>query len=87
LALIYKGVVEMQLRLLVVASLVCAAYGCATDNQSGSSSSEPSARDGSYRTGSRLPSYDPPGTAASREVSADDWNDARRTGGNQGPVK
>jgi hypothetical protein len=74
----------MQLRLLLVACVACAAYGCATENQPGGAES---ARDGSYRTGSRLPSYDPPGTAASREVSAEDWNDARRTGGNQGPVR
>jgi hypothetical protein len=76
----------MHLRLLIVASLACSAFGCATDN-SPDAAQAPSARDGTYRTGSRLPSYDPPGTAASREVSRDDWNDERRTGGNQGSAR
>jgi hypothetical protein len=78
----------MHLRLLLTACLACAAYGCATDNQpAGTSQPSASRGAGDYRTGSRLPSYDPPGTAASREISADDWNDARRTGGNTGSAK
>ena len=80
----------MQLRLLLIACLACSAYACATDDQPAGAAqpqSSSSRGDGTYRTGSRLPSYDPPGTAASREISADDWNDARRTGGNQGNVR
>jgi hypothetical protein len=78
----------MPLRLLFVTCLACAAYGCATENEpAGVAQPSASRNDGAYRTGSRLPSYDPPGTAASREISADDWNDARRTGGNQGSAR
>jgi hypothetical protein len=78
----------MQLRLLLIACLAGSAFGCATDNSPAGAAAPSSSRDsGTYRTGSRLPSYDPPGTAASREVSAEDWNDARRGGGNTGSVK
>jgi hypothetical protein len=65
---------------LVAALLACATFGCAADGT-------PSRGEGSYRTGSRLPSYDPASTAATREVSGDDWNDARRTGGMQGTTR
>ena len=75
----------MQLRLLLIACLACSTSGCATDGQDQTASAQaPARQEGTYRTGSRLPSYDPPGTAASREVSRDDWNDDRRTGGMQG---
>lgn len=77
----------MHVRLLLIACLAGSAFGCATDNTQGSTSAQPSRNEGTYRTGSRLPSYDPPGTAASRDISADDWNDARRTGGNTGSYK
>lgn len=78
----------MHLRLLLIACLAGASFGCATDNNQPAAASQPSARsEGTYRTGSRLPSYDPPGTAASREVSRDDWVDERRTGGMQGNWK
>jgi hypothetical protein len=79
----------MHLRLLSIACLAAALCGCATDDQPSGAASQPSSSrsDGAYRTGSRLPSYDPPGTAASREISAEDWNDARRTGGNQGSAR
>ena len=76
----------MHLRLLLLACLALAANGCATDNQTAQPSS--SRGPGDYRTGSRLPSYDPPGTSASRDVNADDWNDARRgAGSNTGTFK
>jgi hypothetical protein len=78
----------MPRRLLIITCLGLALCGCATDNQpSGAAPQSSSSRTGDYRTGSRLPSYDPPGTAASREVSRDDWIDERRTGGNQGSVR
>jgi hypothetical protein len=70
----------MHLRLLLIACLACGAWGCATDNQPSQPSS--SRGSGDYRTGSRLPTYDPPGTAASREVSRDDWQDGRRNESN-----
>ena len=73
------------MKVLAVACLAGAAFGCATDNAPADTAAPSSSRgDGAYRTGSRLPSYDPPGTSASREVSRDDWVDERRTGGNQG---
>jgi hypothetical protein len=77
------------MRHLAIVLLACSAVGCATDNPpSGASQPSSSSRGpGDYRTGSRLPSYDPPGTAASREVSRDDWVDDRRTGGNQGSAR
>ena len=78
----------MQLRLLLIACLAAALSGCATDNSPAGAAPQSSSRGpGDYRTGSRLPSYDPPGTAASREVSRDDWVDERRTGGNQGSAR
>jgi hypothetical protein len=68
---------------LLVACLACSAFGCASDNPpTGTPAASSSRGDGSYRTGSRLPSYDPPGTAASREISSDDWQDGRRNQGN-----
>jgi hypothetical protein len=77
------------MRYLALALLACSAFGCATDSgQDQGTAAQPASRsDGAYRTGSRLPSYDPPGTAASREVSRDDWIDERRTGGNQGSAR
>jgi hypothetical protein len=74
----------MHLRLLLIACLAGSAFGCATDHEpAGAAAPQSSSRDsGTYRTGSRLPSYDPPGTAASREISADDWNDGRRNQSN-----
>jgi len=79
----------MHLRVLLMACVAGAAFGCATDSDQPAGDSVPPASrpEGSYRTGSRLPSYDPPGTAASREVSRDDWIDDRRTGGNQGSAR
>lgn len=73
----------------MVVCLVAALSGCATDNGQPSGAAQPSASrgEGTYRTGSRLPSYDAPGTAASREVSRDDWIDERRTGGNHGSFR
>jgi hypothetical protein len=68
---------------LLAICLAASAFGCATDNPPAGASAPASSRDsGTYRTGSRLPSYDPPGTAASREVSADDWQDGRRNQSN-----
>jgi len=77
------------MRYLAIILLACSAAGCATDNDQPAGASAPSSSrpEGTYRTGSRLPSYDPPGTAASREVSRDDWIDDRRTGGNQGSAR
>jgi hypothetical protein len=73
----------MKLRLLLIAGLACSAFGCASDNpQSDGAAPSQERPEGSYRTGSRLPSYDAPGTAASREVSRDDWNDGRRNQSN-----
>ena len=74
----------MHLRVLLMACVAGAAFGCATDSDQPAGASVPPASrpEGSYRTGSRLPSYDPPGTAASREVSRDDWNDGRRNQSN-----
>ena len=78
------------MKYLMLVCLTGALFGCATDDNQPAGASQPSSSsrgDGAYRTGSRLPSYDPPGTAASREISPDDWNDSRRTGGNQGNTR
>jgi len=73
----------MHLRVLLMACVAGAAFGCATDDGPAQSQDAAASRpEGTYRTGSRLPSYDPPGTAASREVSRDDWNDGRRNQSN-----
>ena len=77
----------MQLRVLMIVCLAGSAFGCATDNSPAGAAPQSSRSPGDYRTGSRLPSYDPPGTAASREVSRDDWLDDRRTGGNTGTTR
>jgi hypothetical protein len=77
----------MQIRLAVLAALVCgASFGCATPAED---SKAPAAADaasqprqtGSYRTGSRLPSYeDDTGASTTSNVSKDDYADeARRT--------
>jgi hypothetical protein len=78
-----------MMRYLAIVLLAGSAFGCATDDPPAGASQQPSSSrsDGTYRTGSRLPSYDAPGTAASREVSRDDWIDERRTGGNQGSAR
>jgi hypothetical protein len=78
----------MRLRVLLIACLAGSGFGCASDNPQGDAATQaPSRPDGAYRTGSRLPSYDPPGTAASREVSRDDWVDGRRNQSNLPTVR
>jgi hypothetical protein len=81
----------MQTRLAVLAALVCgASFGCATPAEESTakapaataadSASEPRPT-GSYRTGSRLPSYENKGGSSSvGDVSKDDYADEMRRG-------
>jgi hypothetical protein len=77
----------MQTRLAVLAALVCgASFGCATpaeDTKAPAAAAPDSAQQprqsGSYRTGSRLPSYEDKGGASSvGDVSKDDYTDDMR---------
>jgi len=70
----------MQLHLLIAACMAASAAGCATDNAQPAGQAQVRS-DADYRTGSRLPTYEPAGTSSVKEVSRDDWNDERRAGG------
>jgi len=80
----------MHIRLALLAVLCVAAYGCATpadEPKAGAPAAAAPASDqqprqsGSYRTGSRLPSYEERGGAASvGDVSKDDYADEMRRG-------
>jgi hypothetical protein len=78
----------MNIRLAVLAAVLCgASYGCATPAEqpatANAPAAEPQQRQGSYRTGSRLPSYEEKGGASSvGDVSKDDYTDEMRRGVN-----
>jgi hypothetical protein len=82
----------MHIRLAVLAAVLCgASYGCATPAEqpaanapaAAAPASDPQPRQGSYRTGSRLPSYEEKGGASSvGDVSKDDYTDDMRRGVN-----
>ena len=85
----------MHLRLALLTAVLCgASYGCATPADesgakaptSGAQTAAPQPKQsGGYRTGSRLPSYDPDGGSASTgSVSKDDYTDEMRRGINPG---
>jgi hypothetical protein len=68
----------MHLRLVLLASALCAgAYGCATPEESGAAASQP--RDTrTYQTGSRLPSPEGSGASSTGNASKDDYVDDMR---------
>jgi len=79
----------MHIRLAVLATVLCgASYGCATPAEQPAAANAPAAtapasdsqpRQGSYRTGSRLPVYEDKGGASSvGDVSKDDYTDETR---------
>ena len=80
----------MHIRLALLAVLCVAAYGCATpadEPKAGAPAAAAPASDqqprqsGSYRTGSRLPSYeDKSGSSSVGDVSRDDYADEMRRG-------
>jgi hypothetical protein len=83
----------MHIRLAVLAAIACgASYGCATPAEepaakapaAAAADSAPQPRQGSYRTGSRLPSYeyDKSGSSTVGESSKDDYADDMRRGVN-----
>ena len=74
------------MKYLMIACLAGALSGCATDNSQPAESTS-SRGQGSYQTGSRLPTYEPAGNSSAREISKDDWVDERRTGGNMGNTR
>jgi hypothetical protein len=69
----------MHLRLALIGAALCGAtYGCATPEQpaqAGAQATQQSSSSGTYRTGSRLPSYDSDGSSSTGAVSKDDFND------------
>jgi hypothetical protein len=72
-----------HLRLVLIAAALCGAtYGCATDDQPAASGaqSQASNNSGTYRTGSRLPSYDSDGSSSTGAQSKDDFMDAMNRG-------
>jgi hypothetical protein len=76
------------MKYLTLICLALALSGCATDNaRPGDASEQASRGTADYRTGSRLPTYEPAGASSAREVSKDDWNDDRRLGGNMGNTR
>jgi hypothetical protein len=79
----------MHIRLAMLAAVLCgASYGCATPAEQPAAANAPAAttdsqprQSGSYRTGSRLPSYEDKGGASSvGDVSKDDYADEMRRG-------
>jgi hypothetical protein len=62
-----------HLRLALIGAVLCgASYGCATPaDQSGANAPA----SGTFRTGSRLPSYDSDGSSSTGAVSKDDYTD------------
>ena len=79
----------MQIRLAVLAVVLCGSYGCATLAEqpaanapaASAPASDSQPRQGSYRTGSRLPSYEDKGGASTvGDVSKDDYADEMRRG-------
>ena len=76
-----------HLRLVLMAAALCGtSYGCATDDQPAPSSAQSQPSDtrpssGTYRTGSRLPSYDSDGSSATGAQSKDDFIDNMNRGG------
>lgn len=72
-------------RLLISACILCGAtYGCATPEGQQQAAADDDNTTNTYRTGSRLPTYDRAGESGVRGVTRDDWIDERRKGGNQG---
>jgi hypothetical protein len=82
----------MHIRLALLAAVLSGAtYGCTTPAEqpapnapaAAAPASEPQPRQGSYRTGSRLPSYEDKGGASSvGDVSRDDYTEERNRGSN-----
>ncbi len=66
----------MQFRFLIATCLACSAFGCAVDPAQQEAAATRSTPD--YRTGSRLPTYEPASTSSAKEVTKDDWIDERR---------
>ena len=69
----------------IVAALCGTFYGCATDDQPAASggqsqASETRSNSGSYRTGSRLPSYDSDGSSSTAAESKQDYMDRMNRG-------
>jgi len=73
-----------HLRLALIAAALCGvSYGCATPDEPAAKATAAAApaeaapvrNGGSYRTGSRLPSYDSDGSSSTGSVSKDDFND------------
>ena len=75
-----------HLRLALITAALCgASYGCATPDQpaaQGAAAAPAEARNGggSYRTGSRLPSYDSNGSSSTGAQSKDDFIDQMNRG-------
>ena len=77
----------MHIRFALLAAVLCgASYSCATapdESAAAAPASAPQPRqEGSYRTGSRLPSYEGGGASSVGDVSKDDYADERRRGVN-----
>ena len=75
----------MHFRLVLIAAVLCGAtYGCATPEeakgQASATESPAPQREGSYRTGSRLPSYDSEGSSSTGAQSKDDFTDQMNRG-------
>jgi len=70
----------MHVRLALLAAVLCtASFGCATPD-SGAAADESRSSAGTYRTGSRLPSYDSDGSSSTGAVSKDDYTDQMNRG-------
>ena len=80
----------MHVKSALLAVLIAAAYGCATEPEqkpAGAAAPAPAQSQSSraYRTGSRLPSMDDEGGSSSLSgVSRDDYMDDRNRGGTSG---
>ena len=76
----------------IVAALCGTFYGCATDDPPAASggqsqASETRSNSGSYRTGSRLPSYDSDGSSSTGAQSKDDFIDRMNRGSSASGVR
>jgi len=74
-----------HLRLALIAAALCGGlYGCATPDQPAASGGQAQASEsrngGTYRTGSRLPSYDSDGSSSTGAQSKDDFTDQMNRG-------
>ena len=72
----------MNLRLALMSVALCAmGYGCATPEQPATADAAAQKQPtGSYRTGSRLPSYDTDGLSSTNAMSKDEFNDQMNRG-------